>query len=325
MKRNNLGKQIISASRRTDIPAFYSKWFFNRLKAGFCYVPNPLYPKQKVKPIGLKPEDVKIIVFWTRNAKPLLKYLPNIDKMGYKYYFQYTINGYPKEIDPFVPNESSAINTFKRLSNQIGKEKVIWRYDPILFSTITDIHWHKNNFSKLLDELVNYTERIVISFIDPYRKTKIRMGGAEECFSLYTDSFDAEKYEEFAGWLAKKAKEKNLKVFTCAEIIDLSKYGIKHGKCIDGELISRITGESDSFKKDPTQRKACDCVVSKDIGINETCIFGCKYCYAVSNLKKARENYKKHNPESESLIEIPEDIKLREKYNTKNSANNSLF
>jgi hypothetical protein len=273
-------KRIISVSRRTDIPAFYSEWFINRIREGFCRAPNPRYSKQKTKPISLKPEDVEIIVFWTRDPKPLMKYLPELDKMGYKYYFQYTVLGYSREIDPGAPSLDIAIKTFKELSGMIGKEKVIWRYDPILFSNITPLEWHVRQISDISGWLRENTETLVISFIDRIRK-EIRGN-----FKLYPDAFEAESYRKLAGWIGPEMRAKGLKVVTCAEKIDLSAYGIGHGKCIDDSLINQILERQTVSKKDPAQRKACGCVISKDIGVNDTCFFGCKYCYAAKSHNK---------------------------------------
>jgi DNA repair photolyase len=267
-------KRIISVSRRTDIPAFYSEWFINRIRDGFCCAPNPRYPKQKTKSISLRPEDVEIIIFWTRDPKPLMKYLPELDKRGYKYYFQYTVLDYPREIDPGAPSLDRAIKTFKELSDMIGKEKVIWRYDPILFSDITSFEWHVRQISDISGWLRENTETLVISFIDRIRK---EISGN---FKLYPDAFEAESYRKLAGWIGLEMKAKGLKVVTCAEKIDLSAYGIGHGKCIDDSLINQILKRKTVSKKDPAQRKACGCVVSRDIGVNDTCLFGCKYCYA---------------------------------------------
>jgi hypothetical protein len=277
MTKETKQKIIISASRRTDIPAFYSEWFMDRIREGFCCVPNPMYPKQKTNPISLKPEDVEIIVFWTRDPKPLMKYLLELDERGYKYYFQYTILGYPKDIEPKAPFLDTAIKTFKELSDMIGKEKVIWRYDPILFSDITPLEWHVRKMSDISDQLRGKTETLVISFIDPYRKKVPDL-------KLSPDVFEAESYRKLAEWIGLVMKAKRLKVITCAEKIDLSAYGIEHAKCIDDSLISRILKRKTISKKDPSQRKACGCVVSKDIGVNNTCLFGCKYCYAARSL-----------------------------------------
>lgn len=202
-------KQIISASRRTDIPAFYAEWFMNRIREGCCYVPNPMYPSQKTKPISLKADDVEIIVFWTRNPAPLMKYLPELDKLGYKYYFQYTIIGYPKDIDPKSPDVEEAIETFKKLSTGIGKERVIWRYDPIFFSNMTSQKWHIEQISNISDELAEYTERVVISFIDGYRKTILRMRNETgDNFELCQDAFDAESYRDLAQWIGGAMRKK---------------------------------------------------------------------------------------------------------------------
>jgi hypothetical protein len=303
MRKSKRQKRIISVSRRTDIPAFYPQWFMNRLRAGYCYAPNPLYPKQKTKPISLKPEDVEIIVFWTRDPRPLMKYLPELDALGYKYYFQYTILGYPRAIDPGTPVVREAVKTFKELSGRIGKGKVIWRYDPILFSNITPYQWHIDQISKIAKELKGKTERLVISFIDPYRKTMSRMKKeTDNDFKLSPDVFNPESYRELAKWIGSESKKFNFHVVTCSEGSNFLDYGIKQGKCIDNEIISRILGKKISFKKDPAQREQCGCVVSKDIGANDTCLFGCKYCYATSGIDSAKKNFSEHNKKYPCLV-----------------------
>lgn len=272
---------IISASRRTDIPAFHSDWFMQMVRQGHCRVPNPRYPKKSTAPIDLRPENVDIIVFWTRDPSPLLKYLPELDLMGYKYYFQYTIIGYPREIDPCCPSPGDAIATFKKLSGMIGKEKVVWRYDPILYSNITPYEWHVKQISMISDELTGHTERLVISFIDKYRKVVMRFGSGSGG-KLIPDPgmFDPETYIELAGSIGGVMRDKGIRVVTCAEDMDLGRYGIERGKCIDEELIERIIGRKVTGTKDPAQRASCACVKSRDIGTNGTCRFGCKYCYA---------------------------------------------
>lgn len=299
--------KIISASRRTDIPAFYSEWFMNRIKAGYCVVPNPFNAKQ-ISYVSLKPQDVQVIVFWTRNPKPLIKHLPALDQKGYRYYFQYTVIGYPKSIDPKSPPISAAVKTFQGLSELIGKERVIWRYDPILYSNETPLKWHIDQISFLIEKLKFYTKRLVISFIDPYRKTKIRMdketGGF---FSLAPDAFEISAYDQLIRWIGREANSAGLEVQTCAEGADLERLGIKHGKCIDNGLIRNIWGIAASKRKDPYQRKQCGCVVSKDIGVNNTCLSGCKYCYATSGIKTAENNFKKHSNSSPYLYFVNTD------------------
>lgn len=295
-------RKIISVSRRTDIPAFYSEWYINRVRAGYCTVVNPFNANQ-VSYVSLKPADVIAFVFWTRNPAPLIKHIPELDKKGYLYYFQYTLIGYPKEIDPKSPLLSSAIQIFQKLSKQIGKEKVIWRYDPILFSDITDYEWHQKHFLNILKELKGYTQRLVISFLDPYRRTQLRMSNKENVgFKLSNDVFEAEAYKKLSKFIAKNANSEGIEVQSCAEEIDLQEIGIKHGKCIDDDLIASIAHCPLALKKDPAQRKPCGCVISKDIGANDTCLFGCKYCYATRSLTLAEKNLKLHDKNSPSLI-----------------------
>lgn len=285
-----LSSQIISVSRRTDIPAFYSEWFMNRIRAGYCTVPNPFNAKQ-VSYVSLKPQDVRAIVFWTRDPRPLIKYLPELDRGGYKYYFQQTIIGYPRSIDPKSPPVQGAVKTFQELSKLIGREKVIWRYDPILLSDIISFEWHVKRLSFLIERLKDYTNRLIISFIDPYRKMTTRMDR------------EISAYNRLIKWIGKRAGEAGIEAQSCAEEADLKKYGITHGKCIDDGLIAKITDLKLILKKDPRQRKLCGCVVSKDIGVNNTCLFGCKYCYATGNIMTAKKNFSSHNIKSPSLME----------------------
>lgn len=298
-----MAKQIISVSRRTDIPAFYADWFMERVRSGYCTVPNP-FNRNQVSRVSLKPSDVMSFVFWTRNPKPLMKYLPELDRMGFSYYIQYTIIGYPREIDHYSPPVEESIQTLRELSSIIGRERVIWRYDPILLSDITPYVWHEKQLSHLIDSLKDYTKRLVISFVDPYSRKGARLNrinGTDIRFA--PDAFEPEAYRGLAEFIGRKASEAGMEVQTCAEAADLLRYGIRKGKCIDDELISAITGgESALLKKDPSQRKLCGCAVSKDIGINNTCLFGCEYCYATSNIGAAEINYKKHDPASPSLI-----------------------
>lgn len=162
---------IISASRRTDIPAFYSEWFINRIKAGLVMTRNPFNYNQ-TRQISLRPEDVDVIVFWTRNAAPLQPYLPLLDEIGYHYYFHYTITGYPRVLESATLHPLKAIERFILLSEQIGKEKVIWRYDPILLCDLLPVDEHIRLFSKIAGLLAGYTERVIISFADFIRRRK---------------------------------------------------------------------------------------------------------------------------------------------------------
>jgi len=295
-------KQIISVSRRTDIPAFYSEWFMNRIRAGYCTVPNPYNPSQ-VSRVSLKPDDVRALVFWTRNPRPLMKYLPELDALGFKYYFLNTIIGYPAAIDPSSPPIDTAVKTFKELSQLLGKERIIWRYDPMLLSNLTPVEWHIEQIQKLTGQLRGFTDKVIFSFVEPYRKTCARLQketGTD--FKLSPDAFNPAAYEPILKFLSEAAAKENIKVQSCSEEISWLKYGISNGKCIDDELIAHLAGQPFKFKKDPSQRQLCNCIQSKDIGAPNTCMFGCRYCYATVSMTAAGQNYREHDPSSPSLI-----------------------
>ena len=293
---------IVSVSRRTDIPAFYSEWFFNRLKKGFVYVQNPMNPKQ-VSNITLTPETVDCFVFWTKNAKPMLKHLDELE--GYKYYFQFTITGYKSDVEKGVSIKTEIIKTFKTLSNKIGKERVILRYDPIFLSKEYTIDYHVRAFSKLCSQLDGYTNKCVISFIDLYKKTE------RNTKHLNIINMTMEDINLIADKFSKIAKEHNIKIETCSESYDLTAYGIGKGKCIDDNVISDVIGYEVNVKKDDTQRDVCGCVKSIDIGQYNTCRHHCLYCYANFNKIQVDENFKLHNKNYPLLVgKVREDAKI---------------
>ncbi len=249
---------IISASRRTDIPAFYAHWFINRIRAGHCTVPNPFNRKQ-VSHISLRPEDVDIIVFWTRNPQPLIPYLKELDQLGYRYYFQYTVMNNPRLIDAMTPSLSSSLKIFKKLSDLIGPEKVIWRYDPVIISNMTGIDFHIDTYKHIAETLRSYTQRSVISLLDIYPKLKKRLKALKDNgveIVDYNKSVD-KCFDELLYALAGVAEQNKMEIVSCAEDPDLTKYNIQPGKCIDGNYIKRVFVIDVSHKKDPSQRKAC--------------------------------------------------------------------
>lgn len=293
----------ISASRRTDIPAFYAKWFINRIREGFCTVPNPFNPKQ-ISRISLLPDDVDVIVFWTRNPKPIFPYLEKLNQLGYRYYFQYTLLGYPREIDTKGPALDAAILTFKELVDRIGPERVIWRYDPIVFSQLTGTQYHIQNYAQIATALKGYARRSVISVMDMYAKLRKRLDKLNrEGVGIvdYAGKLDP-RFDELLKTLVRVAAENGMQIQSCAEQLDLVRYGIQPGKCIDDEYLAQTFEIEVGQKKDPGQRKACGCVVSKDIGMYDSCLFGCQYCFATGSFERARVNYEKHDPQSPSLV-----------------------
>lgn len=265
---------ILSVSRRTDIPAFYGDWFINRLKEGFVYVRNPMNIHQ-VSKIPLSPEKVECIVFWTKNpSEKFIKDLKILDKLGYRYYFQFSITSYDQKIEVNIPKKTILMERFKQLSNQIGKEKVIWRYDPIFFNEHYDFDYHKKWFEYIAAKLENHTEKCIISFLDYYSKIRSRLifNGIPEV--------QEQQMHEFAFYLSAIGNKYDIKVESCCEEIDLSSVGIEHGHCINADLINRICPMQYDFKKDKSQRQACGCIESIDIGSYNTCRNGCIYCYA---------------------------------------------
>ena len=284
---------ILSVSRRTDIPAFYWRWFLNRVNEGFVDVRNPMNIHQ-VSRINIRPEVVDCIVFWTKNAENIIPHLPQLN--NYKYYFQYTVNPYNKLIEENVPVKKEIIRSFKLLSDLLGPNKVVWRYDPIIITPEIDIAYHLRYFEELAKRLFKYTNRCVISFVDLYKKT------VSNTKSLMMREPSEEEIHALAKSLSSIAEYYQMEIQTCSESENLDAEGIKHGCCIDRELIENIIGYKIDIKKDKNQRKECGCVESIDIGAYNTCLHACKYCYANFNSEKVEFSSHLHNPNSTLLI-----------------------
>ena len=328
---------IISASRSTDIPAFYAKWFFNRLAKGYCVWYNP-FNQQKMY---ISFERCRVIVFWTKNPAPIIPYLTELDKRGIHYYFQVTLNDYVKEgFEPNVPSVDERVETFKTLSNLIGKEKVIWRFDPLIITPNISPRELLTRIWNLGNKLKGLTDKLVFSFVDVKAYRKVQNNLVKETMLFTKEDVEnaeanyAQRIEIVEG--LKKIRETwrgegwNIEMATCAEDIDLEAYGIEHNRCIDGELMKRIFAddkelvyylhtlkwpEKDMFGeippipqktknvKDTGQRKICGCMVSKDIGMYNTCRHFCVYCYANTSKELVLKNAQRHNDYSESIIE----------------------
>jgi DNA repair photolyase len=280
---------IISASRRTDIPAFYSDWFFKRIQEGFVLVRNPMNPHQ-VSRVPLNRDAVDCIVFWTKNPESMLPKLNLLD--GYPFYFQFTVNSYDKGFEPGVPGQSTIVDTFKRLSDVLGPERVIWRYDPVILTETNDVSCHERNFEVLAGKLHDYTSKCIFSFVDYYKKVdrSFRENGITE--------LDEEKKKELAARFSVIIGNYGLKLETCAEEIDLTDLDIRHACCIDPELIEKLSGMRIKAGKDRNQRKACGCCPSVDIGTYNTCLHGCAYCYANHNPESLKRNCMSYDPDS---------------------------
>ncbi len=288
---------IISASRATDIPALYGDWFINRLKEGYVIRQNPFNGKK----YKISFNKTQLIVFWTKNPEPFFDKLEYLNKYYPNYYFQFTLNDYGKNIETNLPNLNKRIDTFIELSEKIGKEKVIWRFDPLLLTDNIYIDDLINKIDGIAEKIHNYTNKLVFSFINIEQYKKVQWKIKKSGNNIY--EFNNDKKEEFVKRLAKLNRKYNFELATCAENIDFTDYGICKNKCIDDNLIKKLFSENEALMnminqkrnlKDKGQRKECRCIISKDIGQYNTCTHSCVYCYAVSSKKSALKNYQKY-------------------------------
>lgn len=298
---------IISASRATDIPAFYTDWFFRRLEKGYVRWRNPFSGQDSYVSFG----NTRFIVFWSKNPAPLLPQLSTLKERDIGCYIQYTLNDYEAEgLEPNVPPLKQRIDTFRWLVDALGPGAVVWRFDPLILTDQIIIDTLLEKIAHIADALVSYTDKLVFSFadIESYKKVSrnLRHSGVN-----YRE-WDEATMREFASRLSTLNRDNwNFRLATCAEAIDLWEYGIEHNRCIDPELISRLTPDDAilqnflyNAKTDSGQRKACGCILSKDIGAYNTCPHGCLYCYANTFPASAFENYKRAlaNPLIDSII-----------------------
>jgi hypothetical protein len=276
---------IVSVSRRSDIPAFHSAWFMEHLHRGEIAVRNPFRPSQ-AKVVSLKKQDVDAFVFWSRDPRPLLPYLPEIERLGYHYYFLITVTGYPRQLEPATPRIEEAVIFFEKLAERIGRRRLVWRYDPIIFAAGTAFDFHDDNFSKLAGLLSPFTFRVIVSFFDPYPKVLrcLRKAGIDCEKTAGSPEQQADLLARFAAVAARSG----LEIQSCAEaalgvrarpLVGLGA-GVHPGKCIDEELLNGLFGLNLTYGKDSAQRKLCLCQQSVDIGSYGTCRHGCLYCYA---------------------------------------------
>lgn len=284
---------ILSVSRRTDIPAFYTDWFFNRIKEGYVLVRNPMSYHQ-VSRIDLSFSLIDCIVFWTKDPSMIIHRLDKLKE--YNYYFQITITPYDNHMERSINDKKQIVDSLKKLSQIIGKEKVIWRYDPIILNKDLTIEYHVNKFEELASELTGYTDQCIISFMDIYRKTERNMKNINPIFINDNLMLD------IGGRLSSIAQEYNIRISTCSEKIDLTPVGIDHAKCIDDKLISKIIGQELNIDKDKNQRDICGCVASIDIGAYNTCKHGCLYCYANYSDTAVKNNLIKHDKNSPFIV-----------------------
>ena len=288
---------ILNVSGRTDVVALYTDWFMNRYKEGYVDVRNPFNPKL-VSRINF--ENVDLILFCTKNPTPILKYLNKIDK---PILFHVTLTPYKKDIEPNVDYKGEIIKSIKKLSKIIGIDNLAIRYDPVFLSDKYDLEYHKKAFNHLCQLLNGYVKKIIISFLDEYKNVK------NNYKVLNYHSLTKKEYEEIGKSFSKSAAENNMTVQTCFEKVNLVEYGFVKGECLSKELAFKLTGKKYSIWKSRKER-LCDCVQMVDIGVYNSCLHFCKYCYANYDESKVKMNNQLHNPKSSLLIgELrPDDI-----------------
>ena len=298
---------IISASRRCDILRFQFDWFIKRIEAGFADVTNP-YNAAQARRISLEPGEAEFFVFWTRDPRPLLNAPAVLAK--YPFYVMITLTGYPQILEPDVPSTDEIIAAMKTLAGQWGNKRVIWRYDPVLLTSLTDTGFHAENFSRLAESIGTAVRRVIVSIYDDYagaarRFAKLKKNGVCDLLPHYSDDGHLlPEVRDLLGKFALFAKKAGMEMQTCAEKDDLSDLGIVKGACIDGSLINEITCDpgdpaaankhapaasksgpaakksAGAAARDKNQRPFCHCAPSVDIGTYGSCPAGCVYCYA---------------------------------------------
>ena len=293
---------ILNTGLRTDIPGFFSEWFYNRIEDGFVYVRNP-YAKNQIYSYRLDPELIDCIIFCTKNPKPMFENLEKIDK--FNQYWHITITPYEKEIEPNVPPMNDVLESFKYLSKKLGKENVTLRYDPIFINEKYTLEKHIESFEYIINSLSGYTTEAIISFIDLYEKTKRNFPKAREV----TKDERLKLGKEFA----QIGKKNNITIKTCVEGTELDKFGIDSSGCMTKEVIERAINKNLNIPKQKARNGECYCLLNNDIGEYNTCDHGCLYCYANSNKRLVKRNLKLHDPKSPILIgEIKEDDIIKE-------------
>ena len=283
---------IINTGSRTDIPAYFSEWFYNRIREGYVLARNPYYPQQVTR-LSLSPQVVDCICFCTKNPGPMLDRLDELDAYG-QFWFV-TITPYGKDIEPGVPDKTKVIRSFQRLSGKVGKHAVGWRYDPIFLTEKYTLEYHLQAFEQMSKMLCGYTEQCVISFIDLYEKTKKNFPGVR--------AVSKEDQERITVELVKIAQRYGMKIYTCLENDFLAKFGVDTSGCMTQKVIERAIGQNLAVPKSlSVARGGCKCLLGNDIGMYNTCGHGCRYCYANFDMDTVRKNMALHDPTSPLLI-----------------------
>jgi hypothetical protein len=290
---------IISASYKTDIPAFYGAWFLNRLRAEYCKMLNP-YNRRAIR-VSLSRNAVDGFVFWTKNLAPFFPALEEVRKRDYPFMVQYSINGYPRALEFSVTDAGRSVSHMAWLRDNFGPMAAVWRYDPVIFTSVTDPEFHIRNFSRLADKLFGLTNEVVVSFAQIYRKTERNMNWASKEFGFAWEDPKDEVKIQLAREFGAIAKQRGMQLNMCSQP-QFAVGGIGEAQCVSGARLSLLAGRQVKVSQ-KGNRPDCACSASRDIGDYDTCPHGCVYCYAVQNREVARQRYQVHDPEGEYLFE----------------------
>lgn len=288
---------IVSVSCRTDVPAFYGEWFMRRLDAGYCRARNPFGGRPYT--VSLEPGDVGGFIFCSKNMQGFMGPLAEVCERGFPFTVQYTINGYPRELEPHVPDPARSTGHMGEIAGLYGKRAAVWRYDTVVFSSITDPTFHLRNFESIAERLKGATDEVVVSFVQLYRKTvrNLDRTAREHDFEWWDPP--AREKMDLLERMAKIARGNGMGLSVCAQK-ELLVDGTREAVCIDPVRMSDVAGHQ-VLARAKSHRKTCGCFESKDIGAYDTCLHGCAYCYGVNSRSAALARYRKHDPLSDSL------------------------
>lgn len=284
--------RVITASRRTDIPAFYTPWLLNRLYAGFAHAINPVAGQLYRVPLSV--EDTAAVGLFTRDPGPISAHLPRLMDAGWRFWAHVTINGYPRLVEPSSPTLAEATERFIALSAILGSRFTIWRYDPIVLSDVTPESWHLARFEGLARRLAGHTDAVYVSFCDSYRKTERNLARLEAAGLTGVVIGDVERERALGEEMAAIAEKYGMRPHACAE--PALEGVMEQGHCVDASLISALRPEVDVKLRPSPTRTACGCYEASDIGAYHTCAFGCAYCYATDSIALGVRRMREHDP-----------------------------
>jgi hypothetical protein len=294
--------EIVSASRRTDVPAFHARWLANRVRAGFCHWVHPY--TGRVCRVSLRPEDVHGFVLWTRDPGPLLRHLAVLEATGRPLFFHFTITGEGPPVESHNPPRAVALRRFEELAARVGPAAIQWRYDPILLADERSADEHRRRFAELAGRLAGQTERCTISFVDFYGKTERNLAPIETARGWPFRRPAPDEKRQLARDLAAIAAERGIAVHSCCDASIVGE-GIEAARCVDPAAVARVAGETPPDLPPRPTRKDCGCARSVDVGAYDTCAFGCAYCYAVSSRKTALRRLREADPDDTVLWRPP--------------------